>query len=48
MSDILAFIAQQVNAIASAQIDELEERVTELERPKGMDRVMIEEVKTIV
>jgi hypothetical protein len=48
MTEIVTFIADNVSKIAMGHIACLEERVLELENPRGMDRIMIEEVKALV
>jgi hypothetical protein len=48
MTDIVTFITNKVSRVSFGHLAELEERICELEKPKGMDRVMIEEVKALV
>lgn len=44
----MTFITTYVSKNALVHLEDLEERVNWLEKPKGMDRVMIEEVKALV
>lgn len=49
MSDVIHFIVDHLYKILNFDpIQELQMRVAELERPKGLDRVMLEEVKTLI
>lgn len=42
ISDIVSFIATFVSKNALQPLENIEMRMTELEKPKGMDRIMIE------
>lgn len=48
ISDIVSFIATFVSKNALQPLEHMEMRMAELEKPKGMDRIMIEEVKALV
>ena len=41
MSDIISFICNNVSKMSMKNYEHLEERISELEKPKGLDRIMI-------
>jgi hypothetical protein len=49
MSDIIQFILDQLFKLINFEpIQDLALRVAELEKPQGLDSVMLEEVKTLI